>query len=458
MVVEALTDPEQSFLNVQVAVRHGKSELLTKWTTLWFLGIFSGKRILIVCATSDLAEKFSRDVRDLMKEWGPVLFGKNVRGDLASVEEWGTTDGGYVRAVGVGGLITGMGFDLIVVDDPIKDQREARSQTSKANLVEWYSGTLRTRLEPGGTLLFTMARWAEDDLSGTLVERHDEVGGDPWKVIKMPALAECPAGEDPKSWRDELGRADGEALWPERWPADVLMRIRDSLPDPSYWRALYQQEPRARSGNMFDRDKWVIIDSEPDDIVERVRAWDLAGSPGRGDWTVGVLIGRRANRRAVILDVVRGRWSAAEVEVTVLQTADLDGPGVKVRLELPKGDAHVTDLHYGKLLPHRDYRGVAVMGNKQARAELMSSAQKRGLIDVLNRHWTEGLLSEMEAFPRGRHDDQVDAAAHGFTEIWGVGETTIAMPEVFVTRQDAPVVGLDVLPAPSLWGPRAQVG
>lgn len=741
-LVESLTDDEQSFLNIQASVRHGKSELITVWTVVWALGIFPGRRILIVCATADLAERFSRRARDLFTEWGPILFGKQVKADVRAVDEWETSDDGAVRAVGVGGMVTGMGFDClpegtligtpngpiqietlardggtvygydheeqriverpiiaaketvradlvelrftsgrtircttdhrifvegrgyvraglveagaqvpalrgvglprvrdgvhaarlrlretdtqdgdracvlsgvsssgvtgalpmrevwnsyregrpsilrsmsagtgggaqgganaavrrvrhsipsvehtepvllagmrergarssddgsgerplqgwdellqsvqvgapddpragwgmhrvwdhrpaghpshrresteqrpdesghvvrlashdapqveydtvsvvrhirgdshrvydltvdgthnffadgllthncIIIDDPLKDQREARSDVVKNNLVEWYSSTLRTRLQPKGTLIFTMARWTEDDLSATVVEAAAKLGsGDPWRIIKMPALAECPKDEDPEVWHDFLGRAEGDALWPEMWPTDALIRIRDSLPDVSTWQALYQQNPRAKSGDLFVTEKWVRIETEPLNIVQKVRGWDLAGSSNKGDWTVGVLLGRTTSRRTVVLDVRRHRFSPSAVEELVSQTAIDDGFETKIRMELPKGDAHVTDLHYSKLLVGYDYKGTPVVGNKEARAELYASNQNRGLVDVLDRYWTDLYLSEHAGFPRGKHDDQIDASSVAFNALWADGDVEFA--------------------------------
>lgn len=448
--VEAITDPEQAFLNIQVTVRGGKSELLTKWLVVWALGVFAKKRILIVCATSDLAEKFSREARDIFAEWGPLLFGKQLRDDLRAVDEWGTTDGGLVRAVGVEGMITGYGFDLIIIDDPYKDAKEARSEAKRKSIVEWFSGTLRTRLEPGGTMLFTMARWGDDDLTGVVVEHNLREGtGDPWKVIKMSALAEMPPGEDPEEWRDDWGRKDGESFWPERWPAEVLRQIRESLPDPTMWDALYQQDPTPRSGNDFERANWkgrICVRAEPQDVTDTVRAWDLAGSENKGDWTVGALLSRTRDRRTVIQDIVRGRWATDVVEQRVLEAADRDGMSVRIRMETPKGDSGVTALHYENLLTHRDFEGWPVKGKKIERAGIMSGAHRRGRLWLVEADWNETLIAEFERFPNGRHDDQVDACSLAFNSLWEFGgDSSIYIPTSSTTLSERAPTDSDVV-------------
>lgn len=442
----AVDSPSHLFLAGEQMVPTHNSELTTKWNVVWYLGMFEAKRILIVCASGDLAEKFSREARDIFKTWGPLLFGKKVRDDMSAVDEWGTSDGGFVRAVGAESKgITGYGFDLIVIDDPVSDAKAARSEVMKKNLLEWYSGTLRTRLQPGGTMVLVMARWTDDDLSGTVVEKAVREGtGDPWKIIKISAIARCPLPEpdpdDPdfaalslerSEWRDEWGRSDGDSFWPEMWPAEVLERIAEGLPDPTAWDALYQQDPVAKSGNAFERGHWRRVDPLDVAIVDRVRAWDLASSENKGDWTVGALLGRTSDRRTVILDIVKGRWSPDRVEAEVLAAADRDGMEVRIRMETPKGDSGVTALHYENLLHHRDFAGWPVKGKKTERAAIMSGSHKKGkLLIALGAAWDEALVAEFERFPYGSHDDQVDACSLAFNQLWefGGGDTTMIAP------------------------------
>lgn len=452
----AVDSPSHLYLAGEQMVPTHNSELTSKWNVVWYLGVFDAKRVLIVCATSDLAEKFSREARDLFKIWGPLLFGKKVRDDLSAADEWGTSDMGLVRAVGAESKgITGYGFDLIIIDDPISDAKAARSEVQKKNLLEWYAATLRTRLQPGGTMILVMARWTDDDLSGTVVEKAIKEGtGDPWKIIRISALAECPIHECPpleaeegesftdeeleahveqwrQEWRDEWGREDGQSFWEEMWPAHVLERIREGLPDPTAWDALYQQNPVPQSGNKFERGHWKRENTSDLDIIDRFRAWDLASSENKGDYTVGALLGRTRDRRTVILDIIRGQWGPDRVEQEILDAADRDGMEVRIRMEIPKGESGVTLLHYGNLLHHRDFDGWNVKGKKEDRAQVMSGSHKKGkLIIPDNAPWAETLIAEFERFPYGTHDDQVDACALAFNQLWeyGGGDTMMTIP------------------------------
>ena len=107
-----------------------------------------------------------------------------------SVAEWETLEGGGLRAVGVGGGVTGYGAGLIVIDDPVKSRAEAESQTYRDNIWDWFNDDLYTRLEPNGAIILIQTRWHEDDLAGRLLREAKEEGGEQWEVVNLPALAE----------------------------------------------------------------------------------------------------------------------------------------------------------------------------------------------------------------------------------------------------------------------------
>jgi predicted phage terminase large subunit-like protein len=435
LLVRCSTSKAQDFLSVQVSVRHGKSELVSKWFPVWYLGLFPEKNVCIVTYNEDFAKNWGRQTRDLYAEWAPELFDTNVRDDVSSVTEWKTTRGGGLRAVGMGGSLTGLGFDLIIIDDPIKNVEEAMSPTTNRRMREWYDSTLRTRLMPGGTMILTMARWTDYDLAayvtGELVEDTNENPfRDEWQVVKFPAVAEAPVGQE-DNWTDSLGRTDGEALWPEMWSLETLRPMMGTWG----WDALYQQNPIPRSGNMFPDDKWNIRMAPSDFSGWRLtRYWDTAASQAKGDWTVGVLLGLSPQNETWVLDVVRDRKDASGVERMMQETAQRDGRGVSIRYEEDKGDAgkQVTNS-YARLLIGYDFRGVPVQGDKQTRASMYAAAQQNGLIVLAQASWNQTFIEEHRRFPRGRHDDQVDAAAGAFNTLTDGGPTRVYKPSDVVS-------------------------
>ena len=121
---------------------------------------------------------------------------------------------------GISGSITGKGADLMIIDDPVKNRQEADSITYRDRVWNEWKSTLATRLHPNASVVIVLTRWHEDDLAGRLI--NEEAGR--WKLLNFPAIAEGSAeGSD-----DLLGRAEGEALWPERYGVKELEEKKDN--------------------------------------------------------------------------------------------------------------------------------------------------------------------------------------------------------------------------------------
>lgn len=431
LLVEALTSDEQSFLNIAASVRHGKSELISRYLIVWFLGMFPDRQVILVSYNESKASEWGVATRDLFKEWGPELFGLTVDPDTASKTDWKVKGHrGGCRAVGVNGSLTGIGGDLIVIDDPIKNREEAESQAARDNMFSWYGSTLRTRLMPHGTLLLTMARWHEEDLTGKIeAQTAANPESDRWQFIRLPALAEAPKGADPE-WRDPLGRADGDALWPEVWPKAMLEQVRASI-NPADWESLYQQNPTPREGGMFKIHDWrdrAFVDRSS---LRLARAWDLASTEDGGDWTVGALVGMSPTNEVYILDIQRFRKNSAGVKAQVKATAHADGKYVPIRIEQERagaGKAQVQD--YVRELVGFNVRGAKPEGTKEQRAAPFAAQQQAnnvylvGLPDDIR----TSLINEFRTFPRGKHDDIVDAVVGAFDELAQGAPVTITHP------------------------------
>lgn len=228
-------------LIVTMPPRHGKSEIVSKWTPAWFLENWPWKRVILASYEADFAASWGRKVRGVLIEHSDEL---TVKLDMqtAAASHWLTHMGGGMSTAGVGGPITGKGADLLVIDDAIKNSQEANSYTIREKLWEWWQTTARTRLEPGGGIVVMFTRWHEDDLVGRLIDQM-KIGGESWEVINFPAIAEE---------HDVLGRKPGDALWPMRYPIEELLKIKASLGIKA-WNALYQQTPSGDDdiGNVY---------------------------------------------------------------------------------------------------------------------------------------------------------------------------------------------------------------
>jgi hypothetical protein len=254
LIIEKLEAVERGDLRrlmLFVPPRHGKSELASVRFPAWFLGRDPRRKVILASYGAVLAYKFSRRVRNLVKSplYQRLYPGIELTGDAAAVAFWAWLhrgeEAGAFNAAGVGGGITGEGCDLLIVDDPVKDAKEALSLTVRDDTYEWYASTAYTRLDKqANAIVLIMTRWHEDDLAGRLLQQAEE-GGEPWEVVDLPALAET--GRE-----DALQRPPGRALWPARFDEDRLAIIRTTVRE-QWWEALYQQRPPETLGGRFFR-------------------------------------------------------------------------------------------------------------------------------------------------------------------------------------------------------------
>src|SRR5258705_7330497 len=158
-------------LIINLPPRHLKSLLASIAFPAWCLGHDPSAEILCVSYAQDLADKLSRDCRRLLaSDWYQRLFPTRLAPRHQAVPEFETTAQGSRVATSVGGVLTGRGADLIVIDDPLKPE-EALSQTPRQAANEWYDHTLYSRLNDklSGAIVLIMHRLHEDDLAGHIL-------------------------------------------------------------------------------------------------------------------------------------------------------------------------------------------------------------------------------------------------------------------------------------------------
>lgn len=421
-VLQRVADGELRRVLVFMPPRHGKSELVSRLFTAYWLYRRPHQWVSICSYGAELAYTLSRSSRENFQRGGG-----RVKDDAAAVKHWETTAGGGLWAAGVGGPATGKGWHLGVIDDPIKNAEEAASEAIATRNREWYESVFYTREEPGddgdpdGALVVINTRWHEKDLTGWLLEQEGSEDDEPerWHVVSLEAIKEPEPPEIPATCTLEPDwREPGEALCPERRPLAKLRRIARRI-GGYFWSALFQQRPRPRDGGFF---KWAwfekaFVDAAPVNLV-RVRYWDTAGTEGGGDWTVGVLMGRCEAGLYWILDVTRGQWSPGRRATEMRAAAERDGPAVRQWLERESGVGgadRTRDLT--RTLAGFPVSVEPATGSKEFRAEPFAAQCEAGNVRVVRAPWNKTLLDELLGFPTGAHDDQVDAASGAFNKL-----------------------------------------
>lgn len=252
--LEKLERGEIKRLILSLPPRTGKSELAQKTFVPWVMGRNPYWHVITATYNSDFAEDFGRAVRDLLQHprFQNVFPGVKLKYGAQAVSRLETERGSIATFVGRGGSLTGRGGHLLVIDDPLKDRKEADSPTIRKDLWDWYNQVFATRvMTDEARMLIIQTRWHDDDLVGRLTNPNNDFyraqEASRWTVINIPALAE----ED-----DPLGRSPGEPLRPKVFSVAHLAQMRDN--DPRGFSALYQGQPAPDEGLFFG----------PQDIVE----------------------------------------------------------------------------------------------------------------------------------------------------------------------------------------------
>ena len=393
--------------------RHGKSELVSRKLPAYILGRDPDASIIATSYSDDLAARMNRDAQRIISSPAySVVFPQTT---LAGQSNQLTASGSYIRnsglfeivgrrgvyrSAGVGGSITGMGGDYVIIDDPIRNREDAASKVLRDKTWEWYTSTLYTRLEKDGAILLTMTRWHEDDLAGRLLNLMEtDPAADQWTVLNFPAIAEAVRHPDDP-------RSEGEALWPEKYTAKQLEAFKASI--GSYdWNALYQQRPAPLEGGLFDRKHWQYWRELPPKLTDWVQSWDCAfKATSTSDFVVGQ-VWARDGANCYLVDQIRQRMTFTETMESIRLMSQLY-PSTRRKLieDKANGSAVIDALkrEIPGLIP------VQPRGGKESRAASISAAVESGNVYLPHKaRWLGDFIEECAAFPNAAHDDQVDA-------------------------------------------------
>jgi predicted phage terminase large subunit-like protein len=373
----------------------------------WRLGHDPSERIIVASYSSDFAAELHRQFRLVIDaKWYRDTFPK-MRVTRDTGTECITSQGGGRYATSVGGTLTGRGADLIVTDDPLKAE-EASSEPARRRVLDWYSGTLITRLNNKDTdpLIIVIQRLHEDDLAGHVL-RHGE-----WRHLNLPAIAT----------EDELillgrgrthQRRRGDLLHPERESRAALDRLKVELGSLTF-SAQYQQQPIPLEGNLIRRCWFRDYERLPTGSSSSaiVQSWDVAMMTGMSNDYSVCTTWQIAGSEYYLIDVFRGRLQYPDLRRKVVELAtkykvdtiliENVGPGMSLLQDLRR------DAPNGMPLPI----GRKPDGSKVERMVAQSAKIEAGHVLLpAEAPWRNELLLELLAFPNGKHDDQVDSVS-----------------------------------------------
>ena len=408
--------------------RHTKSELVSRLFSAYYLYRHPQRFVGLCSYGAELAYSLSRNARDNFARAGGRL-----RGDAWAVKQWLTSGGGGLWAAGVGGPITGKGFHLGIIDDPVKNAEDASSPTIQLKHQEWYGSTFYTRGEPGNAIIVVQTRWNEADLSGWLLAQEADEEPEYWHVVNLPAVAEDMPQTFPDTCTVEADfRQPGQALCPERYSLEKLRKIARRI-GTYFWNALFQQRPSAVEGAILKRHWWRFWVPKgespppvqtrlpdgtlhehrqielPDAFDEVLQSWDMTFKETKGSDFVCGQVWAKLDADRFLLDQVLDRMDIIKTIDAVVTLSDRwPETGVKLVEDKANGPAVIAMLHskISGLVP------VEPDGSKEARVHAVAPEIESGNVYLPHPQiapWVNGLINSAAAFPNAAHDDDIDS-------------------------------------------------
>lgn len=326
--------------------------------------------------------------------------------------------GGYRYCIAVGST-TGEGGDITVCDDP-HDAMHAYSQVERQSVIEWHNLSWFNRVNDPktGRRVVICQRIHSKDLSNDLLKK----GG--WEHLNLPEEFDperrCETSLPFIDWRIE----PGELLRPQRFGEDQIEEAKTQLGTRGY-RAQHQQDPMGDEGSFFQR-KWFnkTLKVKPAGL-RWIRYWDIAVTEANGendpDYAVGGLLAKNNKNQLFIADIVRIRGGQFELDQTIQKTAKKDGRGVRIYIETVGQSKYITDHIRNQVLPGWPVSAHSLGGGKQrvkeVRAAPLQAVAEAGNVVLVEGPWNEAFLDEVESFPLGDHDDQVDMMSGGWNRL-----------------------------------------
>ena len=399
-IFEEIAAGKKKRVVVNIAPRHGKSELISYLAPAWFLGKFPQKKVIMASHTADLAVNFGRRVRNLVgsdsyKDIFPQI---ELQADSKSASRWGTNFNGEYFAIGVGGALAGRGADLFIIDDPHSEQ-EAKQGRPDVFLPawEWFQSGPIQRLMPGGAIIVVMTRWSKLDLTGQIINhmvKNDDA--EEWEIVEFPAILD-----------------NGEPLWPEFWTIEELLAKKASL-DVRYWNAQYLQNPVSEEGALIKREWWQIWDKDdPPQCEFIIMSLDAAQETNnRADYnaltTWGVFFNEEVNNyNIILLNAIKKRLEFPELKRLVLEEYQEWQPDAFMVEKKSNGAALYQEMRrmgvpVGEFTPGKGQ-------DKTSRVNAVSDLFASGVVWAPDRRWAKEVIEECNDFPSGANDDLVDS-------------------------------------------------
>jgi len=372
----------------------------------WMLGRDPGKRIICASYGQELSNKLARDTAAVMgSDWYQRAFATRLA-QRSAAADFETTERGGRMATSVGGVLTGRGGDIVIIDDPVKPD-EALSETQRQAANTWFDNTLYSRLNDkrAGAIVIIMQRLHLDDLVGHVLEKEN------WEIVNLPAWAlEDEHWAYDTFWGPKThDRKAGASLHPEREPLEILDALRRTLGEYAF-SAQYLQSPVPLGGGIV-KTEWLRY-YEPAEKPERfdsiVQSWDTANKESElADYSACTTWGVKRDK-LYLLHVLRKRLEYPELKRAVVDQARDWHANIVLIEDKASGTQLIQELRQTM----SKIKGVKSEGDKVMRMLAQTAAIENGRVLIpKDAYWLPDYVQELVTFPKAKYDDQVDSTS-----------------------------------------------
>lgn len=402
-------------LVLEAPPQHGKSDMVSRYLPAFVFGHFPNLRVAGLSYAKDLASDMNRDVQRIMMSpaYG-VLFPKSclnqkrvVTVDAEAKRNSETFEiigarGSYVGQ-GVGGPLTGKRVDIGIIDDPIKNSKEALSPTVKDSIWKWYGSTFLTRLSRNSGQIIMATRWATDDLSGRVLAANPKA-----RRLSFPAINER-----------------GEALVPDLHPIEKLIETKAALGE-YFWSAMYQGSPKTLGGAVFKDHgvRYYLPKDLPAKFDKVIQSWDMTFKDTDGSDYVAGQVWAKAGANTYLLHEVRERMGFTASKQAV---KDMSARYPEARRKLIEDKANGPAILDSLKSEVSGMVPIEPDGSKLARAHACTAEWEAGNVFLPHPDiapWVKDFVDEVTTFPAAAHDDRVDAMTQALRDLYSKRRST----------------------------------
>ena len=417
--LEAVMRGEIRRLMVHLPPRYGKTEECSILFPSWYLGHKPQHEIMLGSYSDSLAREFGRKTRNIIEQplFNEIFPDTHIVQDKRAHNDWRTSKGGGYYSVGRGGTAAGRGADLLILDDLIKNQQEAESETYQKMIFDFYTSVLSNRLNgPHAAIILPMTRWNKKDVSGKIQDMAKHSGED-WTILELPAEA-----RKDEIWHTAFKtykRAKGDPLWDKRHDKKALEK--EKIKQGRFWNPVYQQSVQDEQGALIKRRwltdneytelppsgiKFISIDSafednatadysafgaylEADDLLYKTHLWyERLEFNELEDFTIELF--KKIEPDFILIEAKASGMSL----IQVLRDREVEIKGAVRKIRIISTKELFKDI------------GINANVGKREKGDICQSyIRTGGVLIPKNAPWKEEFLANIVGFPNEEHDD-----------------------------------------------------